>query len=122
MSKTTQSEPLTGKALLKKLKDISHLSRTEKAKACGYVTTKDNKTRVSISRFMDAILEAKGISLDSGREKSGGGGREASYRVRVHKNGQIIIGASYTQAMHLEPGDEFILKPGYKHIHLTQVE
>ena len=120
MSKRTPSQPLTGKTLLKKLEEISHLPRTDKARACGYVTTKNNQERVSISQFMNAILEAKGISLDSPGEKQGRG-REASYRVTVHKNGQIVIGASYTQEMGLQPGDEFILKPGYKHLHLNQV-
>jgi bifunctional DNA-binding transcriptional regulator/antitoxin component of YhaV-PrlF toxin-antitoxin module len=40
----------------------------------------------------------------------------------VHKNGQIVIGAAYTQAMGLQPGDEFEIKLGYKHIHLIQLD
>ena len=40
----------------------------------------------------------------------------------VHKNGQIVIGATYTQAMGLKPGDEFEIKLGYKHIHLKQLD
>jgi AbrB family looped-hinge helix DNA binding protein len=41
--------------------------------------------------------------------------------VSVHKNGQIVIGSTYTQEMGLKPGDEFEIKLGYKHIHLIQV-
>ena len=69
---------------------------------------------------MNAVIEAQGISLDADTEKQRRG-REASYRVTVHKNGQIIIGAAYTQEMGLSPGDEFDLKLGYKHIHLNQI-
>jgi bifunctional DNA-binding transcriptional regulator/antitoxin component of YhaV-PrlF toxin-antitoxin module len=42
--------------------------------------------------------------------------------VSVHKNGQIVIGATYTQSMGLNSGDEFEIKLGYKHIHLIQVD
>lgn len=42
-------------------------------------------------------------------------------RVSVHQNGQIVIGATYTKAMGLKPGDEFEIRLGYKHIHLIQL-
>lgn len=115
------SQPLTGKALLDKLKTLSHLSRTEKARACGYVTTtKNNKVRVSNGKFLNAVLEAKGIELEP--EGSGDGrGKKATYKVTVHQNGQIVIGSTYTKAMDLEAGNEFEIKLGYKHIHLNQI-
>ena len=115
-AKKNEASPLVGKELLKKLKELSHLSKREKAKECGYVVGE----RVNQSGFMNAILEAKGISLD-GETNGDGRGREASYRVKVHKNGQMVIGASYTEKMGLQVGDEFEIKLGYKHIHLTQL-
>jgi hypothetical protein len=116
-----QAEPLTGKALLQKLKELSHLSRREKARECGYYTViKDDQIRISSGEFMNAVLAAKGVSLD-GEDSKDGRGREASYRVSVHKNGQMVIGANYTQAMGLQVGDEFEIKLGYKHIHLKQI-
>ena len=39
----------------------------------------------------------------------------------VHKNGQIVIGSAYTEEMGLQPGDEFQIKLGYKHIHLVKL-
>jgi AbrB-like transcriptional regulator len=118
---TNETKRLTGKALLQKLKEIEHLSRREKARECGYVTTtKSNEIRVSSGEFLSAVLEAKGIALDTGEEKSGRG-REATYRVSVHQNGQILIGQAYTQKMGLKPGDEFEIKLGYKHIQLVQL-
>jgi hypothetical protein len=120
MTTDTKTTPLTGKALLQKLKELQHLPRREKARLCGYSSiTKTDQTRVNIGEFLNAVLEAKGVQLgaESGKD---GRGREATYRVSVHKNGQIVIGATYTQEMGLVPGDEFTIKLGYKHIHLVQ--
>ena len=118
----TETTPLTGKALLQKVKELSNLPRRETAKRCGYYTTsKNNQTRVNLTDFYDAVLAAKGVPLDPEGTKDGRG-REPTYRVSVHKNGQIVIGATYTHAMGLQPGDEFEIKLGYKHIHLKQVD
>jgi AbrB family looped-hinge helix DNA binding protein len=118
----TQIAALTGKALLQKVKELSHLPRRETAKRCGYYTiTKNEQTRVNLTDFYDAVLAAKGVPLDPEGAKDGRG-REPTYRVSVHKNGQIVIGATYTHTMGLKPGDEFEIKLGYKHIHLKQVD
>ncbi len=116
------TEALTGKALLQKVKELSQLPRRETAKQCGYYSvTKDGQTRVNLTDFYNAVLSAKGVPLDMGAAKDGRG-REPTYRVSVHKNGQIVIGSTYTEQMGLKPGDEFEIKLGYKHIHLKQVE
>ncbi len=118
----TATTPLTGKALLQKVKELSHLPRRETAKRCGYYTiTKDNQTRVNLTDFYDAVLAARGVPLDPEGAKDGRG-REPTYKVSVHKNGQIVIGSTYTQAMNLKEGDKFEIKLGYKHIHLKQVD
>jgi AbrB family looped-hinge helix DNA binding protein len=118
----TAIAPLTGKALLQKVKELSHLPRRETAKKCGYFTTaKDKQMRVNLTDFYDAVLAAKGVPLDPEGAKDGRG-REPTYRVSVHKNGQIVIGSTYTQAMGLKEGDKFEIKLGYKHIHLKQID
>lgn len=117
----TEIVPLKGKVLLRKVKELQHLSRREKARRCGYVSiAKNNQTRVNIGDFLNAVVEAQGIAL-SPEVMNDGRGREPTYRVKVHKNGQIVIGATYTLEMGLNPGDEFEIKLGYKHIHLVQV-
>ncbi|MBP0009460.1 MULTISPECIES: AbrB family transcriptional regulator [unclassified Roseofilum] len=115
--------PYTGKALLQKVSELSHLSRRERAKYCGYYNSakKGDDIRVNLGAFYDAVLAARGIDLDPGKSKDGRG-REPTYRVSVHKNGQIVIGSTYTEAMGLKKGDEFEIKLGYKHIHLIQVD
>jgi hypothetical protein len=118
----TQTAPLTGKALLQKVKELSNLPRRETAKRCGYYSTsKSGQVRVNLTDFYDAVLAAKGVPLDPDGAKDGRG-REPTFRVSVHKNGQIVIGSTYTESMGLQPGDEFEIKLGYKHIHLKQVE
>ena len=116
-----QTTPLTGKALLQKVKELSQLPRRETARSCGYYSTsKDGQVRVNLTDFYDAVLAAKGVTLDPGGIKDGRG-REPTFRVSVHKNGQIVIGSTYTEQMGLVSGDEFEIKLGYKHIHLKQI-
>jgi bifunctional DNA-binding transcriptional regulator/antitoxin component of YhaV-PrlF toxin-antitoxin module len=114
--------PLTGKALLQKVKELSHMPRRETARLCGYYTeTKGDQVRVNLTDFYDAVLTAKGIPL-SPEGKKDGRGREPTYRVSVHQNNQIVIGSTYTEALGLKPGDEFEIKLGYKHIRLIKVD
>jgi AbrB family looped-hinge helix DNA binding protein len=115
------TKALTGKLLLQKVKS-SNLPKRELAKECGYYTVSpDGETRVNLTDFYNAVLAAKGIALEPKSEKEGRG-REATYRVTVHQNGQIVIGSSYTESMGLKPGDEFEIKLGYKHIRLIQLD
>ncbi|MBD2109994.1 AbrB family transcriptional regulator [Nodosilinea sp. FACHB-13] len=116
-------ELLTGKALLAKVKENDGLSKRELAKECGYFTVgKEGQTRANLAEFYDALLAAKGIQLEPENGKADGRGREPSYTLTVHKNGQIVIGAAYTQEMGLKTGDEFTIKLGYKHLHLKQID
>jgi AbrB family looped-hinge helix DNA binding protein len=118
----TATAPLTGKALLQRVKELSNKPRRETAKLCGYYTTsKNGQTRVNLTEFYDAVLAARGVALDPDGVKDGRG-REPTFKVSVHKNGQIVIGATYTAEMGLKPGDEFEIKLGYKHIHLRQLD
>ena len=113
--------PKTGKDLLAELKKLTDIPRRETARKCGYYSvTKDGQVRVNLTDFYDAVLAAKGVPLQPGATKDGRG-REPTFRVSVHKNGQIVIGSTYTEQMGLKPGDEFEIKLGYKHIHLKQI-
>jgi hypothetical protein len=119
---TEKIVPLTGKALKTKLKELSSLTKSETAKGCGYYSVaKDGKIRVNLKQFYDAVLQSQGIGVDE-KSKADGRGREASYRATVHGNGQILIGAAYTKALNLLPGDVFEIKMGYKHINLKAID
>ncbi|MGQ9873346.1 AbrB family transcriptional regulator [Leptodesmis sp.] len=123
MNKKKKIEPLTGEALLKRVRELEHLSKEQKARECGYYTlTKNGVERVNMMKFLNALIDAEGIELDSKSGQNGRGGRSASYRISVQSNGNLLIGAAYTKQMDLKPGDEFEISLGRKHIHLKQIE
>ncbi|WP_298616126.1 AbrB family transcriptional regulator [uncultured Thermosynechococcus sp.] len=121
-----KNKPLTGKALLQRLNELGSVSPKEAAKLCGYCRiTKSGEVRVNLGKFYEAVLAARGIKVESSEEEvnhQSGRGRSPSYRVKVHQNGQIVIGSAYTKAMNLKPGDTFKIKQGYKHIHLYLID
>ncbi len=118
----TPDKPLTGTALVEKVKELGDLSKEEKAKKCGYYTqTKNGVERVNMMKFLNALIDAEGIELDSSAEGQGRGGRSASYKITVQSNGNLLIGSAYTKKMGLQPGDEFEITLGRKHIHLKQL-
>ncbi len=123
MAKQRKIDPLVGEDLLKHVKELESLSKEEKAKKCGYYTvTKNGIERVNMMKFLNALIDAEGIQLDSAPSANGRGGRSASYRISVQSNGNLLIGSAYTKQMNLLPGDEFIITLGKKHIRLRQVE
>lgn len=122
MTKKNQPQPLTGVELVKKVKELGNLSKEEKARACGYYTlTKNGVERVNMMKFLNALIDAEGIELDSTSEGQGRGGRSANYRISVQSNGNLLIGSAYTKKMGLQAGDEFLITLGRKHIHLKQI-
>lgn len=123
MANDVKTDALTGKALLKKVKELENLSKEEKAKACGYYSlTKAGVVRVNMMKFLNALIDAEGIQLDSTQSTNGRGGRSASYRITVQSNGNLLIGSAYTKQMGLRPGDEFEISLGRKHIRLKQID
>jgi AbrB-like transcriptional regulator len=121
--KKSESGPLKGEALLNRVNELEHLSREEKARECGYYTTMEDGTeRLNLMKFLNALIEAQGIDLDSrAGDGNGHGGRNASYRVSVQANGNLLIGSAYTKKMDLKPGDEFEISLGRRHIRLKQI-
>jgi len=123
MNKKKKIEPLIGEDLVKKVRELESLSKEEKARACGYYTiTKSNVERVNMMKVLNALIDAEGIELDSKQTSNGRGGRSASYRISVQSNGNLLIGSAYTKQMGLNPGDEFEISLGRKHIHLRQLD
>jgi hypothetical protein len=122
MTKKKKVEPLVGEELLNKVKELEKVSKEEKAKACGYYTvTKNGIERVNMMKFLNALIDAEGIQLDSTSSANGRGGRSANYRISVQSNGNLLIGSAYTKQMGLHPGDEFEITLGRKHIRLKQL-
>ncbi len=122
MSKPKKIEPLTGEVLLKKVEELNELSKEQIAKECGYYSfTKKGTKRVNMMKFLNAMIDAQGIEIDGKYDPNGRSGRNASYRITVQANGNLLIGSAYTKQMNLQPGDEFEISLGRKHIRLTQI-
>ena len=99
---------LEGKELLEKAKLLSKQSEDEIAKGCGYVSPSGRVLRKS---FYKALIQAKGYKIGNGRHGKNGDraarGRQAEFKTKVHSNGNLLIGHSYTKKLGLEPGKEF---------------
>jgi hypothetical protein len=114
--------PTTNEALLKKVEELKGTPKKEMARTLGFVSkTKTGQERVKLASFMNALLEAKGVGFGGSSERDGRGGRSASYRIQVQQNGNLLVGAAYTREMNLEPGTEFEIQLGRKHIKLVKV-
>lgn len=126
MSKKTKSwnRPLTGQALLLKVKKLKDYSREEKAKLCGYITIEDDGSeRINFIGFLNALIDAEGVILDrDSSDHHRPSKRQPSYKTSVHINGTICIGATYTKQLDLQPGDEFHIVLGQKQIRLTKID
>jgi hypothetical protein len=114
---------LTGSELLAKVKELGNASKSDLARAAGYVSTKkDGSERLNFTAFYEALLEAKGVSLgEGGGNGKGKGGRTLSYVATVQGNGNLLVGMAYTGLLDLKPGDEFEIKLGRKQIRLVPV-
>jgi hypothetical protein len=102
---------LKGSELLAAVKAHDGASKSELVRNCGYVSTKkDGNERLNFTAFYEALLEAKGVSLDApGGEAAAG--RKLSYRATVHFNGNLLIGKAYVLGGGYAPGDVFEVRP-----------
>ena len=117
----SKQAPLRGNKLLKKVEQLKDLSREEKAKVCGYyIQTKDGRYRANLRQFLYALINAVGVEFEKHPEMHRG--PTPTYRTKVHSDGKVIIGAFYTRQLGLQPGDEFEILVGRKHIHLQQID
>ena len=116
---------LVGKELLEKSKLLSKQSEDEIAKGCGYIGPSGRILRKS---FYRALVKAKGCKVgnnSSGRKGNRSSrGRQAEYKTKVHGNGNLLIGCTYTKKLGLKPGQEFIIdiKKDGKIIYLIPIE
>lgn len=109
---------LTKTELLNKVRELADASKSDVVRACGYVsTTKDGRERLNFTAFYEAVLDAKGVEV--GRSGGAKTGRKLSFLATVQGNGNLLIGKAYTKKLGLNPGDEFEIKLGRKHIRLV---
>ena len=88
MAEQKKIEPLTGKELIHKVKELGNLSKPKKAKVCGYYSvTKNGLERVNMKQFLNALIDAEGIEIDgTGKANGQSGSSSASYPITVQSN------------------------------------
>ena len=101
---------LVGKELLDKARSLSNRPEDDIARGCGYVGPSGRLLKKSFYRaLVEAKAKAQGWQLPKSSTSSSTGirGRQAEFRTRVHGNGNLLIGHTYTRQLGLVPGQEF---------------
>ena len=111
---------LTGEALLERVTAQRGVSNALIAE-CGYVTQRRGKEVLCRNAFYKALLEAKGLPLGDGEPKRGRGAK-ASYRTRVHFNGNLMVLSCYVEQLGAKPGDCFEIKLGNGQVRLVPLK
>ena len=99
---------LTGSELLAKVAEMTGASKSDIARACGYVTTKkDGSERINFTAYYEAIITAKGVDLGTpaAKTRSGSRGKAPSYKATISAKGMVPIGAAYTSEAGWGGGD-----------------
>ena len=94
---------LTGPALLNKAAELDGKSKSEQARACGYIAlTKEGKERVDVPAFLEAMLEANGHSFAPARPR-----RTANGLLTVSKANSLSVGKAYLSKLGAVTGDTY---------------
>ena len=113
--------PLTGDALLARLKELDGAQKSDLVRACGYLSfKKDGSERLNFTAFYEALLDAKGVELVTSK-RNGKPGRKLSFTAKVQFNGNLMVGKAYTALLDLHPGDEFEIRVSKKQIRLVPI-
>lgn len=113
---------LTGQELLDKIKALGAISRSEVARACGYVSTKkDGSERINFTAFYEAISEAKGVILAPPKSKAKRG-KALSFKVKASKGGVIPVTAGYAALIGVGPSDQVTIEHGDGWLKLVKAE
>lgn len=107
---------LTGKDLLDFVRSNADLPKDQLMDKAGYTATResDGKKSYKSNDFMNALLEAQGIVLTPA--KTGGIGRQLSYKTSCMKNGNVTIGKAYFEKAGASKGDAYEVIVGEKQI------
>lgn len=102
-----QANKLVGEELLAKLKELGDVSKTEKARECGYYTEReDGSVRYNFTALYQAIAEANGVELQPRKR----GVRTLNYKASVLTTGAVLVGSRYIADLGLKPGDQVAIQ------------
>lgn len=96
---------LTGNDLLSYLAANKGAKRDDLVEGAGYVSTRQGKISLQRTRFFEALAAANGHELGPEvAERSGAGGKEPTYLLKVGPSGLVPVSRSYTGQCGMEPG------------------
>ena len=99
---------LEGETLLAKVRIFADRPLDQIARLCGYVGPSG---RLLKQKFYSALVLAKGFRVpvkeDNNTKRRG---RQAEFTTRVHGNGNVLIGQTYTRRAGIAPGQEFFIR------------
>ncbi|WP_244892435.1 AbrB family transcriptional regulator [Candidatus Synechococcus spongiarum] len=99
---------LEGETLLAKVRIFADRPLDQIARLCGYVGPSG---RLLKQQFYCALVLAKGFRMpDQKGEQHKKRGRQADFTTRVHGNGNLLVGQTYTHRAGIEPGQEFFIE------------
>jgi hypothetical protein len=107
---------LEGTELLKQIRRLGDVPRSELIRECGYVSINaDGNQTVNYTAFYEAVLLAKGVVLKRPKKM----GRKLTHKTKVQGNGNLLVGSAYIKELGFEPGQEFEIKLGRNSVQLT---
>jgi hypothetical protein len=114
---------LTGSELLAKVAEMTGASKSDIARACGYVTTKkDGSERINFTAYYEAIITAKGVDLGTPAAKARSSrGKAPSYKATISEKGMVPIGAAYTSEAGWAPAETVSITVSGDTITLTRI-
>lgn len=126
VSPTMTNTPLTGAALIEKVRDMAGAAKSDLARACGYFTIKkDGTERINFTEMYEALLHAQGLDITPTKPPTTGGGkagRSLSYTTTIQGNNNLLVGKAYTIPLGFVPGDVFSIQAEGDTIMLTKVK
>lgn len=104
----TRIAPLVGKELTRKVEELNKLSRTEKAKSCGYYSVnKKGFERINMKQFLNALIDAGDIELNEDEVKKNSEATSTRFPVSV----QVAREANSVQVVKVNRNSKTVEKP-----------
>ena len=105
---SNDEQMLEGEKLLAKVRIFADRPLDQIARICGYVGPSG---RLLKQKFYYALVTAKGFPVPVKEESdTKQRGRQADFTTRVHGNGNLMVGQTYTHRAGIEPGQEFFIE------------
>ena len=95
---------LKGRDLLRYLDAHQGEDRDRVIEGAGYIIRRNGRLSLQRTKFFEALAAANGHELGPVLTERAGGGKEATYRLRVGPKGLVPVSRAYTDQCGMKPG------------------